>query len=156
MPGLHRQTVSDVLRDGLLVLLQEEDPYRQYVSDTNTVPAIMSDGKEEKPDITPDTTEGQAAQEALTVILSYGKEDNTDMMSDAKEEQPDIASDVNTAPDIMSDGIPPFDPGKYVLGKLCPRSHDYHGTGQSLLRRSNRHCLACDREKFRERKQAKR
>jgi hypothetical protein len=94
--GLHRQTISDVLRDGLLVLLQEEDPYRQYVSDANT------------------------------------------------------------ASDIVSDSIPSFDSSKYVLGKLCPRGHDYHGTEQSLLRRSNRHCLACDREKFHERKQAKR
>jgi hypothetical protein len=50
----------------------------------------------------------------------------------------------------------PFDTARYVLGKLCPRNHDYQGTGQSLLRRTNRHCCACDREKFHERKQAKR
>lgn len=51
---------------------------------------------------------------------------------------------------------PGYDPTKYTLGKLCPRGHAYHGTGQSLLRLSNRHCLACDREKFHERTQAKR
>jgi len=50
----------------------------------------------------------------------------------------------------------PFDPSKYVLGKLCPRGHDDAGTGHSLLRLSNRHCLACDREKYHERKQAQR
>ena|SRR2546430_7271066 len=49
-----------------------------------------------------------------------------------------------------------YDVTKYVLGKLCPRRHDYQGSGQSLLRRSNRHCILCDREKFHERKQAKR
>jgi hypothetical protein len=42
------------------------------------------------------------------------------------------------------------------LGDLCPRGHEHGTTGQSLLRISNRHCLACDREKFHERKQAKR
>ena len=52
-------------------------------------------------------------------------------------------------------GMLVYDTSKYVLGKLCPRGHDYHSTGQSLLRLSNRHCLACDREKFHERKQAK-
>ena len=51
---------------------------------------------------------------------------------------------------------PLFDTSKYVLGKLCPRGHEHGTTGQSLLRISNRHCLACDREKFHERKQAKR
>jgi hypothetical protein len=49
-----------------------------------------------------------------------------------------------------------YDPTKHQLGKLCPRKHDYRGTGQSVLRITNRHCRACDREKFRERKQAKR
>lgn len=61
-----------------------------------------------------------------------------------------------TAPvtDTVTDtdqALEPFDTTKYVLGKLCPRNHDYQGTGQSLLRRTNRHCCACDREKFQER-----
>ena len=39
----------------------------------------------------------------------------------------------------------PFDPVKYRLGKLCPRGHDYQGTGQSL-RVNNKagYCLACN------------
>ena len=49
-----------------------------------------------------------------------------------------------------------FNPTTHSLGKLCPRQHNYRGTGQSVLRLSNRHCRACDREKFHERKQAKR
>jgi metal-responsive CopG/Arc/MetJ family transcriptional regulator len=48
--------------------------------------------------------------------------------------------------------VPPFDHSKYVLGKLCPRGHDYHDTGTSLLRRANSGCLECDREKARERR----
>jgi hypothetical protein len=49
-----------------------------------------------------------------------------------------------------------FDPAKHVLGKLCPRRHDYQGTGQSALRQANRHCVLCDREKARGRERAKR
>jgi hypothetical protein len=49
-----------------------------------------------------------------------------------------------------------FDPTKYRLGKLCPRGHDYQGTGQSLLRIANDGCLVCDRERARERRQQKR
>jgi uncharacterized coiled-coil protein SlyX len=52
--------------------------------------------------------------------------------------------------------IPAYDTSKFVLGKLCPRGHDYLNTGQSLLRRANLGCLACDREKARERRLAKR
>lgn len=40
---------------------------------------------------------------------------------------------------------PPYDASKYRLGKLCPAQHDYHGTGQSLLRRNNQRCRECDR-----------
>ena len=52
-------------------------------------------------------------------------------------------------------GTPVYDTGKYVLGKLCPRGHEFESTGLSLLRISNRHCIVCDREKFRERKVGK-
>lgn len=52
---------------------------------------------------------------------------------------------------VTEAALEPYDTARYVLGKLCPRGHDYEGTGQSLLRRTNRHCCACDREKFQER-----
>jgi hypothetical protein len=48
-----------------------------------------------------------------------------------------------------------YDTSKYVLGKLCPRGHEFESTVQSLLRLSNRHCIVCDREKFHERKAGK-
>ena len=41
--ALHRHTMSDVLRDGLLLILQEQDPYRPSMSDTHAAQAIMSD-----------------------------------------------------------------------------------------------------------------
>src|SRR5206468_6084826 len=48
-----------------------------------------------------------------------------------------------------------YDPAKFVLGTtLCPRGHDYMGTGRSLLRRSNQGCRECDVEKKREKRRA--
>ena len=47
---------------------------------------------------------------------------------------------------------PSYDSTKYVLGKLCPRQHDYHGSGQSLLRLPKRNCLHCAHEKHREKR----
>jgi hypothetical protein len=58
---------------------------------------------------------------------------------------------------IPPEPVPSFDPVKYRLGKLCPRGHDYQGTGQSLRKNTKAGgCLACDAEQARERRQAKR
>ena len=51
---------------------------------------------------------------------------------------------------------PPFDPANNVLGKLCPRRHEWGATGQSLLRRSNFRCRACENESRREKRAAQR
>ena len=49
-----------------------------------------------------------------------------------------------------------YDPAKFVLGTtLCPRGHDYMGTGRSLRRRSNNSCRDCDVEKKREKRRGK-
>jgi len=86
-------------------------------------------------------------------------EDNEDIVSDTKRDEA-IVSDTKAVPDdIVSDtkaDDADYNPATHSLGKLCPRQHDYRGSGQSVLRLSNRHCRACDREKFHERKQAKR
>ena len=88
-------------------------------------------------------------------------------VSDTKAAKPLIMSDTKAAttaslpaslaPAFMSDThIPAYDTSKHYLGKLCPRGHDYKGTGQSLLRKTNHLCLACDRERAKERRQAQR
>jgi len=51
---------------------------------------------------------------------------------------------------------PAYDTDRYYLGTLCPRRHEWQSTGQSLRHLGNRVCLECDREKTRERRQAKR
>jgi len=52
--------------------------------------------------------------------------------------------------------VPAFDTTKYSLGKLCPRGHEYAGTGHTLRRLPRHICPACDTEMARERRQAKR
>src|SRR5215471_16913226 len=49
-----------------------------------------------------------------------------------------------------ADACPPFDPTNNVLGKLCPRRHEWGTTGQSLLRRSNFRCRTCENAARRE------
>jgi hypothetical protein len=106
--GRKRQTISDMVRDGLLALLQEDDPYRQFTSDTNTAQDIMSDTKgdeeeEEPPDAQPvimsDTKEAVPynMSDMNTEIASDTKEGNAYILSDSKEEQPVIVSDAKKA-----------------------------------------------------------
>ena len=87
----------------------------------------------------------------------------TDTITDTSTEPAPAATDTVTDTESVTDtvtvtghALEPFDTTKYVLGKLCPRGHAWGNTGKSLLRRTNRHCGDCDREKFHERKQAKR
>lgn len=49
-----------------------------------------------------------------------------------------------------------YDPAKYVLGRLCPRRHEYESTGQTLLRMPGFHCRQCENELARERRAAQR
>jgi hypothetical protein len=113
------------------------------------------------------------AKAARREILSDAKADVPDFPSDTKAEDcppdmqailPDMVSDRKAATTastpvsaVLSDtNAPAFDTTKYVLGKLCPRGHDYHGTGRSLRRLPRAVCLQCDAEWARERRQTKR
>jgi hypothetical protein len=42
-----------------------------------------------------------------------------------------------------SEACPPFDPAKFVLGKLCPQGHEWGKTGQARLRLPSRTCPDC-------------
>src|SRR6266568_1743156 len=84
--SLHRQTISDVLRDGLLVLLQGEDVYPSFTYDRKegvspARPAMLSDNKGaiasptlQEPAIASDTKEDTATEPG---ILSDSKEGST-------------------------------------------------------------------------------
>jgi hypothetical protein len=129
------------------------------LSDTNRDTAYVSDRKQE---FVSDVHEGEAIVSDTPAVLADMVSDthrDTPMLSDTNTDE-GIVSDTKAAPpDILSDtkaDDADYDPTKHRLGKLCPRKHDYRGTGQSVLRRTNHHCRACDREKFHERKPAKR
>ena len=49
-----------------------------------------------------------------------------------------------------------YDPTRFALGVLCPRKHEYRGTGQTLRRLPRHVCPQCDVELQRERRKAKR
>jgi hypothetical protein len=52
--------------------------------------------------------------------------------------------------------VPAFDTTRYYLGKLCPKGHEFDGTGMSLLRKHNQSCRECENERKKARRQAQR
>jgi predicted DNA-binding protein len=178
-----RQPISVIIRDALEILL-EEDRYQPFMSDRKAGDENLSDIKvdrlhmmsdmNEGDDITSDANRDEVAQPGTRPVITSDIKEESHILSDTKEALSGNLSDMKAVDDIVSDikeadteskpestimsdiNAPDFDATKHVLGKLCPRGHDYQGTGQSLLRRANLGCLECDKEKARERRRAKR
>ena len=140
----HRQPIAVVMRDALL-LLMDEYPSSADRSAPHRIAAheFLSD----RYDSSLDTLLGETDSAAFEALLSDTNEEVVDAILEGGNRRPDIVSDTN---------VPAFDTAKYVLGKLCPRGHDYHGTGQSLRHRRRHVCLACDAEQARARRKAQR
>src|SRR5207248_1073669 len=114
--------VSDMKRDDAV----EPSTLSDTKEDTALAPAIMSDIKEEM---------DAPAVHTSHPVAKRGRRKVSDTKAGTVEENAPFASDRN---------VPAFDTSKYTLGRLCPRGHDYHGTGKTLLRLANQGCLACD------------
>ena len=109
---------------------------------TDTLPVFSADyTKETAPEFVTDT---------VTATVT-GTTTSPPAKRKAPSRQRPVTDPVSDTVTITDPTLEPFDTAKYVLGKLCPRGHAWGSTGQSLLRRTNRHCCACDREKFQER-----
>src|SRR5262249_11809971 len=140
---------------GLEALLSDTNTaiVETILSDTNEEAAYMSDTKEGILDMVSDDKVGSAATPTGRPARRLPRK-----VADKKaaREGAQTGSTEGTAPILSDSNIPAYDTSKHYLGKLCPRRHDYHGTGKSLLRQTNHLCLACDRERTKERRQAKR
>jgi hypothetical protein len=161
-------TVDDTMSNGIttqeqtsaaLPDVQASDPQRAIpplppVTPRRARAAKVSDRKRDRVAITSDT------KADVPPIVSDTKE--SAHMPDVHECMPAIMSDTHEAqtasppePALLSDRqVPAFDTTKYILGQLCPRGHDYYGTGQSLRRLPRRVCPQCDTEQTRERRQS--
>jgi hypothetical protein len=114
--GIHRLSVSELVRDGLEMRLEEGD-----------VPGRTTG----KP--------GEPGEEVLHEVLPHSIKGHTEVL-------PRKSAAHTPAQEGLTEVLPhhaDFDPTKFYLGKLCPRGHDYRGTGKSLLRKHNNGCPLC-------------
>jgi len=110
------------IRDALELLI-EDDRYHPFMYDSKADTPFLSDRN------------GETAVSLTPPILS-----------DTKGEP---GSPAPQEPAIMSDTKEEYDTTRYYLGALCDKDHDCHGSGQTLRRRSDHHCLECRRERKR-------
>lgn len=138
------QTLPGLVR----ALLQEQQlgivtaTVTDTITDTSTGPTV---------DLRPETATATVA-DTVTDTVSAPRVQRT-----APSRQRAVTDTVADTVNVTEATPEPFDTTKYRLGTLCPRGHDYHGTGQSL-RKNNKAggCLACDAEQARYRRQARR
>jgi hypothetical protein len=168
----HRQPLAVVMRDALL-LLMDEYPSSADLAAPHRIAAheFLSD----RYDSSLDMLLGETDSAALEAFLSDTNAEVIETILAGANRRPEVVSDTTSGdtprlsdrtaaqtestpgPARMSDtNVPAFDTTKYVLGKLCPRGHDYHGTGHSLRHLRRHVCLACDAEQARARRQAQR
>jgi len=168
----HRQPISVVMRDALL-LLMDEYPSSADLSAPHRIAAheFLSD----RYDSSLDMLLGETDSAELEAFLSDTNAEVIDTILEGANRRSDVVSDTTLGdtprrsdrtaaqtestpvPAMMSDtNVSAFDTTTYVLGKLCPRGHDYHGTGHSLRHRRRHVCLACDAEQAQARRKARR
>ena len=159
----HRQSVSELVRDGIEMRLAvqadprwqtaqgQEEYYDNTVLQELATPAHLLDDR-----IPFDDDHGPVSAPATVAVADMPYDNNTVIQEMQSTQRPTLAHEQRPG-SALPGTVPPYDTSKYRLGRLCPRGHDYQGTGQSL-RKNNKSggCRACDIEQKREKRQARR
>ena len=179
---LHRQSISELIRDGVEWRITEGDPRGLGVStpqhslsadneySRNTVISYEIQGEPEyagmlqeiRTALTRQETQLRALTQALeqrAVVPTLGEySGNTTEISSGPRSTPQPVREAHKeyGNTILQNNALAFDPARFYLGQLCPRGHDYQETGQSLRRRSKGDCHECDKARKSEGRKAKR
>jgi hypothetical protein len=131
--GEHRCSVGELVREGLQMRLEEFDPLRHLT--------VAPDVREELTALL-----REIVQEELTPVVALLRQLQT-TLAEVRHREPSVSQrepvvrhrETHAGDPAVDD----YDPAKFYLGKLCPRGHEYQGTGKTLLRRHNNGCPQC-------------
>lgn len=132
--GLPRSSVSDVCRDAL-------EHWFACPNIRQTKKSISQQALYQHND----TDQAQPETAGEVKALDFTPSSQAETTPPAQEPVPTAQPERHDAPG--------FDTTRYYLGKLCPKRHNYQGTGQSLRRQSKKDCRDCDRERKRRQRQ---
>jgi len=162
---LHRQTISELIRDGLDWRITDGDPRSVGVphsqrtlredgeySGNSGIPHEVPSGAESvgmlqeiRTALARQETQLSALTQALEQrTITHPRSENSGNANDGPGARVDTQEPGSEGEYSGNTAFPePFDPERFYLGKLCPQGHDYQGTGQSLLRKSKGDCRRC-------------
>jgi hypothetical protein len=172
----HRQTVSELIRDGLEWRIGEGDPRglglamppqtapddHEYYGNTETSAEVLA---EIRTALARQEAQLQALAQALesqpavsppemysgnTAKVSTGQQSTLALApeGDGRHAPPEIHAESSNT--VLQEDVPPFDPNRFVLGPLCQKRHDYDGQGHSLRQIGGKHeCVECTRARKR-------
>jgi hypothetical protein len=168
---LHGISISEIIREGLHMRLHGPQQLPEY--NGNTALPIATVTMLTRLATTLTTAAEQLRSACASAVVPEGKEPQS-----AAELQPYNSHTVSfveeyngntlhTVPDTAptqepseesqsSEACPYFDATRYVLGKLCPQSHEWGTTGQSRLTINDRVCPECRNASKRQKRATKR
>ena len=153
-------TVADALSDSRVALLSDVSDIRERLAHLEQRVEELSASVRQYRMLSDtqaivDMPTSRTADPTSDISLDTVSDTLSDIDSDARQTPEARASSPETA--ILSDtDVPLFDPNKFVLGKLCPRRHEYYGIGKTLRRLFRHVCPQCDVERTREARKARR
>jgi hypothetical protein len=159
--AVHRQSMSELIRDGLVWRIEQDTPGRPwsasmgYPIDHDDL-SMSDNGDTVLHELSPRVYEAIAAavREAIAPVMGIPITEHQEsvIQQPVPVLQKDTGDRKNGAEALEAEG---YDASKCYLGKLCPRGHDFQGTGMSLLRRHNHACRECENAQKRERRARK-
>jgi hypothetical protein len=169
----HRQTVSELVRDGIEMRLDEPaDPRSRRAGSTTDDTERRIDGASILRDMQATLARHETQMQALMLAIERQTTPAGNGLYSSHTTMPatEVAVSYQEAPytlrpaladeqipeSTIPAAVPPYDTSKYRLGRLCPHGHDYDGTGQSLRKNKSNSCRTCDVEQKRAARQAKR
>jgi hypothetical protein len=164
--GVPRSTLQRAIRAGRLSL---DAQHCVNTEDLERLGYLHAPGAQQRPhaDAPPTTPRTDATPELVPLLRSmhtllqrlvHATEALHTALQDTLQERSSSAAPVRQRrqiPQSLPEGSR-FDPQRWVLGRLCPRGHEYQGTGQTLWRLPGYHCRQCENELARETRAAKR
>ena len=151
--GQHRQSISDLVKDGIEMRLDvEADPRSRKAESTTEEPLEQDGGASLLRDIQATLARHESQMAALMQAIELRTTPGSNGLYDSVS-SPVIHGHTAMGPERTAEQEPErgtasmdtmagYDTSRYHLGKLCPKGHDYSGSGHSL-RNTASQCRAC-------------
>ena len=159
--SLHCSTMSDIIRESLQRYLDAErtgslvDSQQQVLQgQTEVIQEVLQQVLQGQTEVIQEVRRLLAPWEQARDALPV--QGQTEVRHEARSPEVGSAEVLQGQTEVRPQTtIPPFDPARFQLGRLCVGGHAYHGTPHTLYRLPKMVCPQCDAARARARRAAK-